>query len=63
MRNNGKEREIVVLEVDGTMVHSQEKGQDDFEVKIGIIYSGKELESKRAKRKRYWFSWVVDIYD
>ncbi|MFC1932707.1 hypothetical protein ACFLXU_03630 [Chloroflexota bacterium] len=28
VRNDGKEREIVVLEVDGTMIHSQEKGED-----------------------------------
>ncbi len=26
VRNDGKEREIVVLEVDGTMLHSQEEG-------------------------------------
>jgi len=27
VRNDGKQREIVVLEVDGTMLHSQEKGE------------------------------------
>ncbi|MBA7671167.1 hypothetical protein ES703_79319 [subsurface metagenome] len=43
----------MVLEVDGTMIHSQEKGEDDFKVKLGIMYSGKELESKKAKHKRY----------
>jgi hypothetical protein len=53
VRNDGKQREIVVLEVDGTMLHSQEKGEDDFEAKLGIMYSGKELESKKAKRRRY----------
>jgi len=53
VRNDGKEREIVVLEVDGTMIHSQEKGEDDFEAKLGIMYSGKELESKKAKHRRY----------
>ncbi|MCL0091387.1 hypothetical protein M1N57_00735 [Dehalococcoidales bacterium] len=41
-RNDGKEREM--LEVDGTMIHSQEKGEDDFEAKLAIMYSGKELE-------------------
>ncbi|MCL0091813.1 UPF0236 family protein, partial [Dehalococcoidales bacterium] len=53
VRNDGKEREIVVLEVDGTMIHSQEKGEDDFEAKLAIMYSGKELESRKAKHKRY----------
>jgi hypothetical protein len=48
-----KEREIVVLEVDGTLLHSQEKGEDNFEAKLGIMYSGKELESKKAKHRRY----------
>ena len=42
-----------MLEVDGTMLHSQEKGEDDFEAKLGIMYSGKELESKTARHKRY----------
>ena len=53
VRNDDKEREIVVLEVDGTMIHSQEKGEDNFEAKLGIMYSGKELESKKAKHRRY----------
>jgi hypothetical protein len=35
------------------MIHSQEKGEDDFEAKVGIMYSGKELESKKAKHRRY----------
>jgi len=43
----------VVPEVDGTMIHSQEKGEDDFEAKLGIMYSDKELESKKAKHRRY----------
>lgn len=53
MRNDGKEREIVVLEIDGTMIHSQKKDEDDFEAKLRIMYSGKELESKKAERRRY----------
>jgi len=48
-----EEREIVVVEADGTMLSSQEKGEDRFEVKLGLLYTGKELESKEAKRKRY----------
>ena len=31
----------------------QEKGEDAFEAKLGIMYSGKELESKKAKHRRY----------
>ena len=40
-----------MLEVDGTMIHSQEKDEDDFKAKLGIMYSGKELESKKAKHR------------
>ena len=42
-----------MLEVDGTLLHSQEKGEDNFEAKLGIMYSGKELESNKAKHRRY----------
>lgn len=52
-RRDGKVREIVVVEVDGTTLSSQEDGEEQFEMKLGVMYSGKELESKRAKRKRY----------
>jgi hypothetical protein len=49
----GKEREIVVTEMDATMLHSQEKGREKLAVKLGVMYSGKELESETAKHKRY----------
>ena len=49
----GEGREIVVTEVDATMVHSQEKGRKKLTVKLGVMYSGKELESETAKYKRY----------
>jgi hypothetical protein len=49
----GEEREIVVTEMDATMVHSQEKGHKKLPVKLGVMYSGKELESEKAKHKRY----------
>ncbi len=49
----GEEKEIVVTEMDATMLHSQEKGQKKLTVKLGIMYSGKELESETAKYKRY----------
>jgi len=49
----GEEREIVVTEMDATMLHSQEKGRKKLTVKLGVMYSGKELESETAKYKRY----------
>ena len=53
VENDGKEREIVVSELDVTMVHFQEKGKRSIVVKLGVMYSGKELESDKAKHKRY----------
>ena len=43
-------------------------GDDDFEAKLGIMYSGKELESKTARHKRYRLkekesSWVAIRFD
>lgn len=52
-QEGGQEREIVVVEADGTMLASQEKRGEHFEAKLGLMYSGKELESKEGKRKRY----------
>ena len=52
-QEEGEEREIVVVEVDGTMLASQEKRGEHFEAKLGLMYTGKELESKKAKRRRY----------
>jgi len=49
----GEAREIVVTEMDATMLHSQEKGRRKLTVKLGVMYSGKELESETAKHKRY----------
>jgi len=53
VKGDSKEREFVVPEVDGTLLHSQEKGEGNFEAKLGIMYSGMELESKKAKHRRY----------
>ena len=50
---DGEEREIVITEMDATMLHSQEKDRKKFAVKLGVLYSGKELESETAKYKRY----------
>lgn len=52
----GEEKEIVVTEMDATMLHSQEKGQKKLTVKLGIMYSGKEVESETAKYRRYWLT-------
>ncbi len=48
-----EEREIVVIEADATLIHAQGEETDNLEVKVGLLYSGKELESRTAKRKRY----------
>jgi len=50
---DGEEREIVITEMDATMLHSQEKDRKKLTVKLGVMYSGKELESETAKYKRY----------
>lgn len=47
------DRELVVAEVDGTFVKAQREGVPDFEVRLGVLYSGKELESIAAKHRRY----------
>jgi len=52
-QEEGQEREIVVVEVDGTMLASQDKRGEHFEAKLGLMYTGKGLESKEAKHKRY----------
>ncbi|MCL5074521.1 MAG: UPF0236 family protein [Chloroflexi bacterium] len=48
-----KEREIVVSEVDGIMLKAQGEAEDRFEVRLGVLFSGRELESETAKHKRY----------
>lgn len=47
------ERELVVAEVDGTFVKAQKEGVPDFEVRLGLLYSGKGLESATAQHRRY----------
>lgn len=46
-------REIVVTEVDGTFLKAQREGVPDFEVRVGVLFSGKERESPSAKHQRY----------
>lgn len=47
------ERELVVAEVDGTFIKAQREEVPEFEVRLGLLYSGKELESATAKHRRY----------
>lgn len=53
VEGDGEEREFVFTELDATMVHSQEEEGKDIVVKLGVMYSGKELESQTAQHKRY----------
>lgn len=46
-------REIVVTQVDGTFLKAQREGAPEFEARLGVLYSGKELESPTAKHRRY----------
>ncbi len=48
-----KEREIVLAEVDGTFLRSQREAGRKFEVRLGVLTTGKVLESRTAKHKRY----------
>ncbi len=48
-----QERELVVTEVDGTFLKAQREGVPDFEVRLGVLFSGKERESATAKHRRY----------
>jgi hypothetical protein len=43
----------VVTEVDGTFIKAQREGSPSFEVRLGVLFSGKELESATAKHRRY----------
>lgn len=47
------ERELVVTEVDGTFIKAQREEFPSFEVRLGVLFSGKELESTMAKHQRY----------
>jgi hypothetical protein len=53
VESEGEAKEIVVTELDATMIHSQEGKGKKIAMKLGIIYSGKGLESETAKYKRY----------
>ena len=46
-------REIVVTEVDGTFIKAQREQAPSFEARLGLLFSGKELDSATAKHRRY----------
>lgn len=46
-------RELVVAEVDGTFVKAQREETPTFEVRLGVLYSGRTVESETAKHRRY----------
>lgn len=46
-------REIVVAEADGTFLRAQREPGPDFEVRLGVLYSGRQLTSTTARHKRY----------
>lgn len=48
-----KEREIVLTEVDGTFLRAQREESDRFEVRLGVLTTGKSLESQTAQNRRY----------
>ena len=48
-----QQREIVLTEVDGTFIRSQREAGKKFEVRLGILTTGKILESQTAKHRRY----------
>jgi hypothetical protein len=48
-----EKKEIIIIEADGTGISSNKGKGKWMEAKIGIIYTGKRLESKTAKHKRY----------
>jgi hypothetical protein len=50
---NPKERELILAEVDGTFLRAQREESDRFEVRLGVLATGKELESLTAKNRRY----------
>jgi hypothetical protein len=46
-------RELILAEVDGTFLRAQREEGDRFEVRMGVLTTGKELESLTARNRRY----------
>lgn len=51
--SNPTVREIIVAEGDGTFLKAQYDVAPEFEVRLGVLASGKTLESRTAKHRRY----------
>jgi hypothetical protein len=50
---DGEKREIILAEVDGTFLRAQREESDRFEVRLGVLTTGKSLASRTAKHRRY----------
>ena len=48
-----EKREIILAEVDGTFLRAQREEGDRFEVRLGVLTTGKSLVSQTAKNRRY----------
>ena len=48
-----EECELILAEVDGTFLRSQREEGQKFEVRLGLLATGKQLESRTAKHRRY----------
>lgn len=49
----GEPRELILAEVDATFLRAQREDSDRFEVRLGILASGKEVESYTASYRRW----------
>lgn len=49
--DEGDAPELVVVEADGTFLLAQREGQDRFEVKTGVFYTGKQRAGGRRHRR------------
>ena len=50
---DGRQREIILTEVDGTFLRAQREASPKFEVRLGVLTTGKSLVSPAAKNRRY----------
>lgn len=48
-----EEREMILAEVDATFLRAQREHGDRFEVRLGVLAGGKEVESHTARYRRY----------
>ncbi len=48
-----RQRELILTEVDGTFLRAQREASPKFEVRLGVLTTGKSLLSPTAKNRRY----------